>query len=215
MNDLKKDTAYVEGNYDYNIWYDKYLTDRNADKNEERAVSTFKLQPEVDTGFTKADKMEGKGATYFCVYFARGCCSEGTNCKFYHRVPTESDLLTHKDNLRDIFGRTRHATHKDNFEGIGCFNKDCDTLSLTKIYLNPDSNAAHQSMQHTNGMSIKDIVRLVYEHFSVFGEINDIHFNQGRFAAYIKFGHRNFAEFAREAMHNQVLVAGISEPIRI
>jgi hypothetical protein len=25
----KKDIAYIEGNYDYNIWYDKYLTDRN------------------------------------------------------------------------------------------------------------------------------------------------------------------------------------------
>lgn len=23
----RKDAAYVEGNYDYNIWYDKYLTD--------------------------------------------------------------------------------------------------------------------------------------------------------------------------------------------
>lgn len=43
--ELKKETAYVEGNYDYNIWYDKYLTDRNADKNEERAISLYKLQP--------------------------------------------------------------------------------------------------------------------------------------------------------------------------
>ena len=24
----KQNAAYVEGNYDYNIWYDKYLTDR-------------------------------------------------------------------------------------------------------------------------------------------------------------------------------------------
>lgn len=134
----------MEGNYDYNIWYDKYLTDRNADKNEERAVSLYKLHPETDTGFTKADKMEGKGATYFCVYFARGCCSEGSGCKYYHRVPSADDLLTHQDNLRDIFGRTRHATHKDNFEGIGCFNKDCDTLSITKIILNAEAGAGNQ-----------------------------------------------------------------------
>ena len=64
-------------------------------------------------------------------------------------------------------------------------------------------------------MTIKDIVRLVYEHFSVYGDIADIHFNQGRFAAYVKFSHRNFAEFAREAMHNQILVEGVTEPIRI
>ena len=40
------------------------------------------------------DKMQGKGATYFGVYFARGCCSEGANCKYYHRVPFELDTLT-------------------------------------------------------------------------------------------------------------------------
>lgn len=28
IQDVRKDTAYVEGNYDYNIWYDKFLTDR-------------------------------------------------------------------------------------------------------------------------------------------------------------------------------------------
>jgi len=86
VTEFKKDTAYVEGNYDYNIWYDKYLTDRNANKEEERAVSMYKLKPEVDTGYTKADKMDGTG-TYFCVYYARGCCTEGVNCRYYHRVP--------------------------------------------------------------------------------------------------------------------------------
>jgi len=64
-------------------------------------------------------------------------------------------------------------------------------------------------------MTVKDIVRLMYEHFSPYGEIADIHFNQGRFCGYIKFVHRNFAEFARESMHNQVLVVGVTEPIRI
>lgn len=29
IKESKKETAYIEGNYDYNIWYDKYLTDRN------------------------------------------------------------------------------------------------------------------------------------------------------------------------------------------
>lgn len=86
VTEAKKDTSYTEGNYDYNIWYDKYLTDRNANKDEERPVSLYRLKPEVDTGYTKADKLDGKG-TYFCVYFARGCCSEGVNCRYYHRVP--------------------------------------------------------------------------------------------------------------------------------
>ena len=28
----RRDTAYVEGNYDYNIWFDKYLTDRKEER---------------------------------------------------------------------------------------------------------------------------------------------------------------------------------------
>jgi hypothetical protein len=85
VKESKKDTAYIEGNYDYNIWYDKYLTDRN--QHVERAPSLYKCNPEIDTGYTKADKFEKKGSTYFCVYFARGACSEGVNCRFYHRIP--------------------------------------------------------------------------------------------------------------------------------
>jgi len=72
---------------------------------------------------------------------------------------------------------------------------------VSKIFLNPESEAT-QSLQNANGMTVKDIVRLLYEHFSPYGEIADVHFNQGRFCGYIKFVNRNFAEFAREAMHN-------------
>ena len=49
-------------------------------------------------------------------------------------------------------------------------------------------------------MSTRDIVRLLYENFSPWGAIDDIHFNQGRFIAFIKYEHRYYAEFAREAM---------------
>ena len=85
VKESKKDTSYIEGNYDYNIWYDKYLTDRN--QQVEKAPSLFKCNPQIDTGYTKADKFEKKGSTYFCVYFARGACTEGVNCRFYHRTP--------------------------------------------------------------------------------------------------------------------------------
>ncbi len=167
----------------------------------------YKLKPEVDTGYTKADKMDGTG-TYFCVYFARGCCTEGVNCRYYHRVPQASDL-SQTDNLRDIFGRTRHATHKDNYEGVGSFNRQCQVLCVSKISLDPEQNGTR------DGMTVKDIVRLVYEHFSLYGEIEDVHFNLGRFCAYIKFEHRSYAEFGREAMLDQVLVEGVTEPLRI
>lgn len=90
--------------------------------------SLYKCEPNEDSGFTKADSMEKKGAVWFCTYFARGCCSEGMNCKYYHRVPNHEDCLSQSDNVRDVFGRTRHASHKDNMTGIGSFMKECRTI---------------------------------------------------------------------------------------
>ena len=61
VKEIRKDTAYIEGNYDYNIWYDKYLTDQRQE--EERVASLYKCDPVEDTGYTKADKFDK--ATYF------------------------------------------------------------------------------------------------------------------------------------------------------
>ena len=71
-----------------------------------------------------------------------------------------------EDNLRDVFGRARHATHKEDYSGIGSFNKECRTLLVTDIVLPTDSMTP-----------IRDMVRVIYEYFSPWGEIDDIHFN--------------------------------------
>lgn len=89
VNEAKWGTAYVEGNYDYNIWYDKYLSDRSVE--QERAPALYMCDPDLDTGFTKADLFEREKG-YFCVFFAKGCCCEGANCHFFHRVPQPEDL---------------------------------------------------------------------------------------------------------------------------
>ena len=34
VQDTRRDTAYIEGNYDYNIWFDKFLTDANVKDKE-------------------------------------------------------------------------------------------------------------------------------------------------------------------------------------
>ena len=165
----------------------------------------FKCNPEIDTGYTKADKVEKKGSTYFCVYFARGACTEGVNCRFYHRVPQEEDLEpSYEDNLHDVFGRARHATHKEDHTGIGSFNKECRTLLVSNIQLPTDSLTP-----------VRDMVRTIYEFFSPWGEVEDIHFNSQKCQAFIKYKHRYFAEFAREAMFDQVLAEGSTEPIAI
>jgi hypothetical protein len=46
-----------------------------------------RCDPELDSGYTKADLHERKTG-YFCVHFARGCCCEGPNCRYFHRVPS-------------------------------------------------------------------------------------------------------------------------------
>ena len=48
-----KNAAYVEGNYDYNIWYDKFLTDRQA--RHKKLPAQHKCDPDKDAGYTKAD----------------------------------------------------------------------------------------------------------------------------------------------------------------
>jgi len=152
---------------------------------QERAPSLFKCQPEIDTGFTKADRFEKKQGTYFCVYFARGACTEGVNCRFYHRIPQHEDLaLAGEDNLRDVFGRGRHATHKDNHQGIGSFGKECRTLLVSRLKFEAQTGPRFVAK---NTMAVKDIVRLIYEHFSPWGEVEDIYFNQGKFIAYVKY----------------------------
>jgi hypothetical protein len=52
------------------------------------------------------------------------------------------------------------------------------------------------------------MVRVIYEYFSPWGEIEDIHFNSHKCIAYIKYQHRYSAEFARESMLDQVLFEG-------
>ena len=98
-----------------------------------------RCNPDIDTGYTKADLLERQKG-FFCVFFARGACTEGVNCRYYHRVPQYEDIETN-ENLRDIFGRSRHATFKEDKSGIGSFSNECVTLQIEDITL-PDSGTA-------------------------------------------------------------------------
>lgn len=191
VTDTRKETAYIEGNYDYNIWYDKYLTDRKEEK--EKIPAMYKCSPGLDTGFTRADKLEKEGSAYFCLYFAKGCCSEGVNCRYYHHVPTlkESNKI---ENLRDIFGRSRFATALKDNGGVGLFTKECRSLNITDLKKVETKNP------------VKDMVRIIYENFSHWGEIEDINYIPIKNSCYIRYTHRCFAEFAKEAMMRQSLV---------
>lgn len=85
----KNEVAYLEGNYEYNIWYDKYLTDMRKGQ-QKRMPALHKCKPDEQAGYTKAN-LDKSGSMWFCVYFARGCCTEGVNCRYLHRVPNHED----------------------------------------------------------------------------------------------------------------------------
>ena len=53
---------------------------------------------------------------------------------------------------------------------------------------------------------VKDMVRILYENFSPWGEIEDINYIAMKSCCYIRYAHRCFAEFAKEAMMKQSLV---------
>ena len=55
-------------------------------KMKEKVLALTRCDPDIDSGFTKADKFD-KSNSYFCIHFARGCCCEGSNCKYFHHVP--------------------------------------------------------------------------------------------------------------------------------
>lgn len=187
---VKKDTAYLEGNYDYNIWYDKYITDKHNE--QERVATLYKCDPELDTGYTRADLME-KHTSYFCVYFARGHCVEGAKCRYYHRVPQPEDLV-YEENAKDVFGRTRHDTFKEDLSGIGCFKGSCRAISVCEMKV-PENTAT----------PARDTVKMLYDEMAKWGEIENIKFVPQRAMANVRYTHRFYAEFAKEAMQDQSL----------
>ena len=191
VEESKREIAYTEGHYDYNIWYDKYLSDRTEDK--EKIAAEYKCNPILDTGYTRADKQQKKNNSYFCLYFARGCCCEGVNCRYYHHVPTFEEVQ-YIENSKDIFGRSRFATSLKDNGGVGLFTKNCRTLYVSDI------KRLEKKDQN------REMVKLIYENFSKFGEIEDIQYLPLKASCYIKFSHRCFAEFAKEAMMKQAMV---------
>lgn len=115
---LANNYSYKEGDEEFNFWYSKYINDKDE---KEKVAALTKCNPESDIGYTKADLFE-KSSSYFCLFFARGCCANGVNCRFYHRIPTADDCKL-VDNSKDIFGRARFSTYREDMKGVGSFAK--------------------------------------------------------------------------------------------
>ncbi|GIQ83518.1 hypothetical protein KIPB_004859 [Kipferlia bialata] len=137
----------------------------------------YKCEPERDTGYTRGDTT---GTTNFCIFFSRGSCSKGHKCPFKHHIPSkrENDDL---ELIRDVFGRERHSTHREDMSGTGVFTRDIRTLYIGRL---PDRDSVVADLQRE---------------FQKFGPIASLRYIPTLSVAFVEYRFRASAEFAKEA----------------
>eukprot|EP01083_Nonionella_stella_P054986 145145_1 len=168
----------------YNIWYHK-----NPKKREDYGLKRSKAPTRCvlsrDAGETKA----AEGA-YLCIHFIRGQCCLGENCRYLHRLPTLDEIQLVSE-TKDVFGRDKYSTERDDMGGVGSFSKQNRTLYVGQL-----------SGKATN------LKKLVRAQFSEWGEIEDVHIVLVRSIAFVRFKLRVSAEIAKEAMNGQEMGFG-------
>ena len=112
--------------------------------------------------------------------FARGCCANGVNCKYYHRVPCLEDCEC-IDQTKDVFGRARFSTFREDRKGVGSFAKETKALYVSDFRLSGTQNGVTQMYE------------VLLRHFSLWGEIEDINILPHKGYAFIKYAHRCMA----------------------
>ena len=78
--------------------------------------------------------------------------------------------------------------------GVGSFLKESRTLYVSDFKIlqgNQDNNA--------------EMYEILFRHFGLWGDIEDINLLNGKGVSFIRYAHRCMAEFAKEAMNNQPL----------
>ena len=183
----------LEGANEFNVWYGKYVGEHWSE-DQNRGPAETRCIPIRDAGMTVGDKTS-KGQTYFCLYFARGNCAAGEKCKYIHRIPLQNDGVR-IDNMHDCFGRDRHASQRDDMNGVGSFANDCRTLYIGGLKTTRYKN------KNEGTKAIKNIVE---RHFSKWGEIEKTNVIWRLSICFVRYRLRISAEFAKEAMANQAL----------
>ncbi|ORY94732.1 hypothetical protein BCR43DRAFT_494508 [Syncephalastrum racemosum] len=164
----------------YNIWHNRWKgLERDWSKKNQRAK--FRCNVERDSGETVGSNNPN---AYFCVYFAKGMCIQGSECSMWHRIPNEKDEV---ETTIDCFGRDKFMEFRQDMGGVGSFNTQNKTLYVGRV-----SGTA-------------DMGHVVRKHFEAFGEIERLRYIRHRGVAFVTYKGRSNAEFAREAMMNQTL----------
>jgi RNA recognition motif-containing protein len=165
----------------FNIWYQKWSGGDKEDANFSQRKADGRCNIERDSGYTKADKVPG---SYFCLYFARGLCTNGRKCEYLHRLPTVTDLFA--PNV-DSFGRDRFSDYRDDMGGVGSFLRQNRTLYVGRVNIRDDME------------------EVVYRHFTEWGEIERVRVLNSRGVAFVTYLNECNAQFAKEAMAHQSL----------
>ncbi|KAI5310083.1 Pre-mRNA-splicing factor [Ascosphaera atra] len=171
----------------YNIWYNKWSGGDREDQYLSQTHAETRCDVAKDSGYTRADRIPG---SYFCLFFARGCCTKGYECEFLHRIPTIHDLFN--PNI-DCFGRDKHSDYKDDMSGVGSFMRQNRTLYVGRIHVTDD------------------IEEVVSRHFQEWGQIERIRVLVQRGVAFVTYSNEANSQFAKEAMacqsldHNEIL----------
>ena len=179
LPDLDSEDGGGGGGGDYNIWYHAKPGKRKRRAPERGVAARTRCVPDLHEGRTKAGS-----ASDICLFFARGCCHLGFRCNRRHRLPTHEVELA-LDVQRDCFGRAREATEGDDQNGPGSVLKENTTLFV--------GNCGAESTEA--GLRAA---------FAPFGPIAQVRFQPAKSLGFVQFRWRASAEFAKEAMSQQV-----------
>ena len=169
---------------DYNIWYGNSASERHLGR-AMRAATRVVLS--TDAGLTRADHTNASAP--LCLHFARGACIHGKDCTYRHVAPAAVDE-TMAGAPSDVFGRTRHASFRDDMGGTGNWNRDCKTLYVGRVCSIPPDEEIHATL---------------VRHFGEFGQIESVRVQRDLGCAFVTYAYRCTAEFAKEAMAEQSL----------
>ena len=182
----------------FNIWYNKWSGGDREDKYLSQTAAISRCNIANDSGYTKADKING---SYFCLFFARGICPKGQECEYLHRLPGIHDMFN--PNV-DVFGRDKHSDYRDDMGGVGSFMRQNRTIYVGRIHVS------------------EDIEEVVARHFAEWGQIERsessstqlcksmanvgaVRVLNTRGVAFVTYSNEANAQFAKEAMAHQAL----------
>jgi hypothetical protein len=212
----------AEGANEYNIWWGRFIGD-GWRGGMGREPAPTRCDPERDAGWTKATAAALGERSYFCIHFARGGCCKGADCSYHHVVPTAEDDGA-LDAAKDVFGRERFASHREDMGGVGSMMSNCRTLYVGGLRR---PSALPQVDAGGGGSGGGAAPRLglggppppppavmaaweaeVTSHFEVWGELENVNVVARLAVAFVRYRCRANAEFALQAMANQSMGKG-------